>query len=1090
MAAGSFTQTSFLGGEWSKAMQGRFDRPDYRAAMNVCLNGYPTEQGSWVRRPGTIHSGTTRGAAPGRVISFDFKQASPYTMELTAGYLRFRAGTVLVEQNDAQDVVGISTANPAVVQVAAAWATGTSVIFHGLGSSTPLLQNRVFTITNIDGTHFSLQDAITGDNIDGSTLGTFAPCTVARIYELTTVYTGALWQTLRSIQADIPTTNSTTPGAVFLHSHFKPYILKVETPPTDTAFATFSLEAAVFKDGPYFDPVPGGALATPSALQGNISITLSFPAYDSTHSYSVGDYVTSASVNYKSLQDANLNHTPAGSPTYWEAVSGSDPIGPNGFQASDIGRHIRLFSEPALWASGTTYAKDAVVAYGGTGTQAIGAVYWISLVGSNTGNIPGADLTKWALYVNGAKWTWGRITGLSNIIDRALAGSTSIGDMTSGGGLAAAFDGNFSQAASASAEKTASTFSVPSTLSLTSYVGKNYSAASDQVIAQATVYPSTDHGLAYATISSHGIITPLAVTSTFNLRGKASAPASASDGTLLGTSGPITVLGAAVTIVSSDQTTAWKYVWVEQITTTSFATSGTYFIANIACELSFFGPPGTGTSAGVTVQIVGDALLYTTPIRTWRLGLYSDTTGWPTCGTYHEGRLWLSGTIANRIDSSKSNDIFNFAPTNSDGSVSADNGISYTFAAPDINPIFWMVPDYNGIVCGTQAGEWIVMATNANLPLTPTTIQAHRTTTNQCANIEPRRADLTLAVVQSFRRELLEYFADVYSGKFTAADLTETAKHLTKGNIAEIAYQQELTSIIWARLDDGNLIGCTYKRRSLVSSQPSEMRGWHRHTLGSSRTLESICAAATNDGNLPTLALVTTDTDGIRHVEILSKMIEETDDLGDLWLLDDAVRPSSATTSELAIDGAPYGGMTLNGLWHLNDQTVSVFAAGLDCGDFAVTDGSIFVPFGDGVSAGTGSGLFTLAFAAAANDAAQIVVGFTYTSDGQIVRPMLPAESGARNGPALGKTRRVQMASVLVTNSAGMSIGTDFAKLYPMQFKAASQQNLQPLDVANGVYWDSIRDDNSFDGMLCWRVNRPLPAIVAAVEAFLHTQDR
>ena len=39
---------------------------------------------------------------------------------------------------------------------------------------------------------------------------------------------------------------------------------------------------------------------------------------------------------------------------------------------------------------------------------------------------------------------------------------------------------------------------------------------------------------------------------------------------------------------------------------------------------------------------------------------------------------------------SASNDIFNFAPTNPDGSVAGNNGISYTFNAPDVNPIFWM----------------------------------------------------------------------------------------------------------------------------------------------------------------------------------------------------------------------------------------------------------------------------------------------------------------------------------------------------------------------------------------------------------------
>lgn len=43
----------------------------------------------------------------------------------------------------------------------------------------------------------------------------------------------------------------------------------------------------------------------------------------------------------------------------------------------------------AAWASGTTYAKDAVVDYG--------TYYWISLVNSNTGHQPDISPTQWAL---------------------------------------------------------------------------------------------------------------------------------------------------------------------------------------------------------------------------------------------------------------------------------------------------------------------------------------------------------------------------------------------------------------------------------------------------------------------------------------------------------------------------------------------------------------------------------------------------------------------------------------------------------------------------------------------------------------------
>ena len=124
--------TSFLGGEISPYAQGRFDRPDYKFSLNVCLNSFPVEIGAWVRRPGTQHGMTTRGGNKGRSMEFDFEQSTPITMEFTDGWMRFSpTGPLLLTTNDAQTVSAISTANPAVVNTAAAntWATGNTVMF-------------------------------------------------------------------------------------------------------------------------------------------------------------------------------------------------------------------------------------------------------------------------------------------------------------------------------------------------------------------------------------------------------------------------------------------------------------------------------------------------------------------------------------------------------------------------------------------------------------------------------------------------------------------------------------------------------------------------------------------------------------------------------------------------------------------------------------------------------------------------------------------------------------------------------------------------------------------------------------------------
>jgi hypothetical protein len=193
--------------------------------------------------------------------------------------------------------------------------------------------------------------------------------------------------------------------------------------------------------------------------------------------------------------------------------------------------------------------------------------------------------------------------------------------------------------------------------------------------------------------------------------------------------------------------------------------------------------------------------------------------------------------------------------------------------------------------------------------------------------------------------------------------------------------------------------------------------------------------------------------------------------------------------------------MTLNGLWHLNGKTVQVFAGGLDCGDpgegkpysdFVVSNGSVTIPYGDGVSAGAGRGLFTSDFAQAL-PLSQIVVGFTYNSEGQTVRPVAPADSGARNGPAFAKLSRGHRFGMKLVGTLGLSVGGDLnGTMYPCRFtKADGMTDIDPLTTFSGIHQDSLQDDYGYEGgCLAWRVTRPFPANVVAVGSNLATQDQ
>lgn len=876
MALATYQITAFIGGEIGQFAQGRTDDPKYKYALNVCLNGIPIELGTWVRRPGTRWVAQTFGGRQGVLLSFAFKNALPYTIELTDSICRFVAATNstiglgLVTTNDPQKIVSISTANPAVVQTAGAngWSSGDHTLIPGVA----YLQYRELAITKIDATHFSIADQVTGSTIDGSQIGALPAGTqVLHVHELGSPYTAPGTtdgiDQVRKVQAE--------KTAILLHPAVQPYALVTTgnlgntLPAPAGTFFQFTLSPAAFQDGPYLDQFVGTVI-TPTGVSGSITLQTSGTAFP-------------------------------------------------GFQAGDVGRLIRLFSQPPQWEPGS-YSSGAVVAqYPDPVNQPTVASYFVANKNTSAGP-PSLDPTDWNLVTGTsyALWTWGTIT---------------------------------------------------------------------------------------------------AVNSTSN----------------------------------------------------------------------------------ITVTIAGAALLYNSlPIYAWRMGAYGGANGFPTCGVYDGDRVWLGGAIDNRVDACAAGGIngstINFSPTNIDGTVGAGNAINATFTADDVNPVVGMAHHQQGIICTTNGGEWLVFAPTPG-GIAPNNIDAKRVTQIGAANAEVRYTDHTLIFIQKYTRKIIEYFADVFSGKLSGPDLSANWKHLTKGGVHDIAYQQELSPTIWARVTPNQytasgLIGTTYKRDSLASSQGPSLNAAHRHVLGSGRVVESISEGPSASGTCDTLMMITSNGQvGGRQIEVLTDILDEGSTLLQAQYVDGAVAPIVSQAQPTA--NMPYGGLTLSGLWPVNGATISVWAGGLDCGDFQVLNGSLTVPYGDGENVGTAKGLFTQSYVASI-PGIPIWCGYTYTSQGQLVRQVNPQEVGARNGPGFGKFQRHHYAMVqvegMITNS--VFIGTSFNKLKPLSFKQINP-NVEPLITQQftGVYRMQPEDSDSFASQLCWQVKRPHPCNIVSIGGALDTKD-
>ena len=206
------------------------------------------------------------------------------------------------------------------------------------------------------------------------------------------------------------------------------------------------------------------------------------------------------------------------------------------------------------------------------------------------------------------------------------------------------------------------------------------------------------------------------------------------------------------------------------------------------------------------------------------------------------------------------------------------------------------------------------------------------------------------------------------------------------------------------------------------------------------------------------------------------------------------------------------------GLYHLENQVVSAFVNGQDCGDYTVAlDGSVtIIVNGNTGIATTGKGnTITSAYLLASGGAGwgematplaittaggttdvlcALAIGLPYYTQGQRMRPASGSDVQSPSGPALGKTRRSHMFAALLLNTVQVEFGTALdpsGNMLPAAFSAYEGMASDATGTMySGVYFNTLVDNYSFDSALCWQVSRPYPCTIVACTQFLHTTER
>jgi hypothetical protein len=119
------------------------------------------------------------------------------------------------------------------------------------------------------------------------------------------------------------------------------------------------------------------------------------------------------------------------------------------------------------------------------------------------------------------------------------------------------------------------------------------------------------------------------------------------------------------------------------------------------------------------------------------------------------------------------------------------------------------------------------------------------------------------------------------------------------------------------------------------------------------------------------------------------------------------------------------------------------------------------------------------------------VVGYTYTSRGQLLRPDYGNDAGVSNGPSFGSVRRIHKYAAYVLRARGVSFGIDFdTSLRPAPLKNPDGTDLDPGELYTGAFEDTMDADYDLEGKIAWEITRPYPATVTVVAGYLAGQNK
>ncbi|MES0811296.1 hypothetical protein ABLO27_17555 [Roseibium sp. SCPC15] len=435
----------------------------------------------------------------------------------------------------------------------------------------------------------------------------------------------------------------------------------------------------------------------------------------------------------------------------------------------------------------------------------------------------------------------------------------------------------------------------------------------------------------------------------------------------------------------------------------------------------------------VKVKLYGQSLQDTKAQSIWRMGAWSDTTGWPETIGWHKSRLAFAGTREEpqKVWESQTEDFNNFSVSHI---LQASDAVTAGILSGQVNRIQWLVDDNDLIVGTTRAVRALGKATEQDA-YGPENVDQKPETNFGTNRVSPIKIGSVLLYFGPYGTDMREMAYDFGADGRVSQSLSEVQSHLFREGVVGASYQQYPDSIIWLWDKTGAGIGFTYERQQQVF-------GMQRHDFGGA---VECMADLSGDQSDEVWMIVNRTINGEtkRYIEIMQRPFAG-GQIEDAWHLDCASLYKGASAN------------TVSGLGYLEGEEVIIYADGTDYAAI-VTGGEVSLPNGQ--------------------LAKKILVGLNVSARART----LPFPVSARDGALMGRKMRVDSCSIAVLETGTLKAGSDETYMDELIYYRAGDIAGEPAPLRTGPLDQTVETRWEDGGQLAFEASGGKPSTILTI---------